>query len=69
MVDHLMFKLVQAIVGLERISVERGTGLDMLAYFGLKRFFLYVRNNRGPYPATTFQDAHNGGFVFYRQCR
>jgi hypothetical protein len=67
-IDYLMLKLRQPIVGLQGIGVQGGTGLNMLANFGLKRFFLRVRDNGSADDAvlaifTTLQDSHHGSLV------
>jgi hypothetical protein len=38
MIDHLMFKLGQAVIGFQRIGVERGANFHMLADFSLAEF-------------------------------
>ena len=39
-IHYLMLKLIKPFVRKQRIGVQRGTGFDMLANFGLKRFLL-----------------------------
>jgi hypothetical protein len=67
-VDHLMLKFIKAVVGLQRDTVKRRTGLDMLSDFGLKRFLAAIRNYRGADLAilsvfTRSRIAHYGGLV------
>jgi hypothetical protein len=54
----------QPIVGRQSIRVESRTRRDVLIDFGLQRMFLAVRNDRSTNLSATFQDAHDGGFVF-----
>ena len=53
----------QAVVGYERIGVERGPGFDMLLDFGLERLLLAIRNYYGAHLAATLKDSHDCGFV------
>src|ERR1035438_5807111 len=63
MVDHLMLKLIQALVGFERVGEDSGTRKNMLPDFGLKRLLFAVWNHGRANVAAAFQDAHHGGLV------
>src|SRR2546427_11807547 len=64
MVNLLVFEFIQAVIGLEGIGVQRGTSLDMLADFRLKRFLLPVRDNGSANFTAALQDSHDSSFVF-----
>src|SRR5579864_8366543 len=64
-VDHFMGILTsKPAVRLQRIAVQRGTSLDVLADFGLNRLLLTVRNHTGSHFAAALQDSHDGGLIF-----
>ena len=50
--------------GWTMIACKRRARFHMFADFGLKRFFLAIRNYRGADLAAAFQNAHHGGLVF-----
>src|SRR5580700_11429513 len=67
--DGVVYNLMRVIggqpfVGEQRVSVQCGSGFDVIANFGLKRFLPAVRDNDGPHFAATLNDAEYRSFVF-----
>src|ERR1017187_7951709 len=63
MVNNFMLKFVKALVGLERVGEDRGTGQDVLPDFGLKRLLFAVWNYGRAHLAAALKNAHYGGLV------
>src|ERR1017187_517190 len=63
-VDHLMLKLIQALVGFERISEDSGARKNVFTDFALKRLLFAVWNYGRAHLAAAFQDSHHSGLVF-----
>jgi hypothetical protein len=54
----------ESLIGEQRISVEGGTGFDMLSHFGLERLLLAVRDHYSADLSAALKDAHDSSLVF-----
>jgi hypothetical protein len=66
MVNHLMLEslFLESLIGHERIGVDRAARFDVSADVGLQRVLFPVSDYSGANFTTTFQNAHDSGFIF-----
>ena len=66
MVNDLVLEplMLESLIGHERIGVDRAACFDVSANVGLQRMLFAIGNDGGANFTATFQDAHDGGFVF-----
>src|ERR1039458_4840413 len=64
-VDYLMCVFTgEAVIGKQRVSVERSSRFDMLFHFRLEDILSARTNNHGADFTAALKNSHDGGFVF-----